>query len=725
MRTSPQQTMELLAPAGSLQAFEAAVEAGADAIYIGAPALNARNLARHFSRQEIAAMVDYAHARKVRVYVAMNSLAKEKELPEVLESLSFFSSIFVDALIVQDLGIAALAGKFFPRLPLHASTLMTAHNSNSVRMLAELGFKRIVLARELTLAEIGAIAAKCPVELEVFVHGAMCFAFSGLCLFSSYLGGKSGLRGRCVQPCRRRYTVEGKGGKSGYFFSMHDLEAVSLLPRLQRAGVHSLKIEGRMRTAAYVEQVVKAYRMVLDKPEEPGVLAEAQSLLQTALGRKSSSGFFLQKQPKNLLSPYHSGNTGIFLGKIEAVKGQLVRCKVRHPVSRGDRLRCHNEKSGDRFAFTLQEIAAGKKNVLMAREGTNVWLPVSGRVMKGDSLFLVDTAANRRKETATHAIEPEKFARRVAGLGKAVSSHSLLQKFYRQLQKDTKVSGKQRGVTGRQPGRQREDKGPADLLIRAHDFSILRQRFEEPVSGYIIILNRETAVRFERGRIPVSKEQLIWGLPPIVMEEDLVFYQGVIDNLLARGHRQFQISQVGQLLFFRDREVRNKSGKAGKGIVLYGHYTLNALNSASFWAIKGLGIDRIECSLETDRDNLLALCDRIRDAVPGMTVYGMPPLFTARLMDKAIPFDRIIVSPKRERFRVRRQFGQTVVVDTMPVCLLDRREEMEKAGIRYLVLDLTSMPTGRRELQELNRLLKRGSCGSSPFSRFNYLGRLQ
>jgi len=363
---------------------------------------------------------------------------------------------------------------------------------------------------------------------------------------------------------------------------------------------------------------------------------------------------------------------------------------------------------------------------LRAKEGQNVWLQVSGRVIKGDSLFLVDTAVNRRKETAIHAIEPKKFARQVAGLEKAAGSYALLQKYYQQLEKDTKIGAKQHcGPDRQQAGRQREKKGRATLLIRANDFSILRQRFDEPVSGYVIIINRETAARMERGRVPGGKEKLIWGLPPIIMEEDLGFYQGVIDKLLARGYRQFQISQVGQLLFFRDLKVKSKNGKVGKGIILYGHFTLNVLNSASFWALRGLGIDRIECSLETDRDNLFALCARIRESVPGMTVYGMPPLFTARLTDKSIPSGRIVISPKKERFRVQRQFDQTVVVDNQPLCLLDQRAEMEKVGIGYFVFDLTSMATGRRELQELNRLLKRGNCGSSPFSRFNYLGRLQ
>ncbi|MEJ2689850.1 MAG: U32 family peptidase, partial [Deltaproteobacteria bacterium] len=377
MKTAVNQNMELLAPAGSLQSFAAAMEAGADAVYIGAPELNARNLARHFSLAEITAMVEDSHRRGKKLYVAMNSLAKEEELKRVLSLLSFFARTGVDALIVQDVGISSLARQYFPDLPLHASTLMTAHNSLSVEALFTRGFKRVVLARELTIEEIGAIHHRCPGELEVFVHGAMCFSYSGLCLFSSYQGGKSGLRGRCVQPCRRRYTLEGG------------------------------KVEGRMRPASYVEKVVRAYRLVLDRPGDTTALVKASDLLQSALCRNSSTGFFLNQQPATLLSPQHSGNTGVFIGKVEVVQGHMVGCNLRHPLAKGDRLRLHREKSGERVAFTLQSIFFHHRRLSSAKSGERVKIEVPGKASKGDSLFLVDSSANRKKEGDRTAILPE------------------------------------------------------------------------------------------------------------------------------------------------------------------------------------------------------------------------------------------------------------------------------------------------------------------------------
>ena len=241
MQRIPSKSLELLAPAGSLEVFQRAVEAGANAIYIGAPSLNARALAKKFSWPEMAAMVSYGHQHRVKVYVAMNSLMKEEEIPLAVETLAVLEKIGVDGVILQDLGIYHLIRTYFPGLRLHASTLMGAHNSLAVQQFAAMGFSRVVLARELTLAEIGEISKSVDVELEAFVHGAMCYSYSGLCLFSSYQGGKSGLRGACVQPCRRRYSWQGKGrgGPGGYFFSMNDLEAIELLPRLAAAGVTS------------------------------------------------------------------------------------------------------------------------------------------------------------------------------------------------------------------------------------------------------------------------------------------------------------------------------------------------------------------------------------------------------------------------------------------------------------------------------------------------------
>jgi len=387
-----------------MESFRAGVQAGADAVYVGAPGLNARNLARDLRLEEIAAMIHYCREHGLKLYLAANSLAREQDLPQVIETLSILEELRPDALIVQDLGVIKLVRDYFPGLTLHASTLMAAHNSEAVRAFNDMGLERVVLARELTIKEISAICQKSAVEIEVFVHGAMCFSYSGLCLFSSFLGGKSGLRGRCVQPCRRQYTWEGKGGKVGggkiatkggrrerhesssgdkggnrggkgaYLFSMDDLGGLEAVPLLAEAGVASLKIEGRLRTAHYVSHVVRAYRMVMDEVERArgegvrdgekpapfdagrfaAVLQEAGQLVEKAMSRKVGPGYFLSPQPLAAITPYHSGNAGLHLGRLDTVRqtksGIQGSLTLKDELEVGDRLRLHLEASGRQAA---------------------------------------------------------------------------------------------------------------------------------------------------------------------------------------------------------------------------------------------------------------------------------------------------------------------------------------------------------------------------------------
>ena len=272
---------ELLAPAGSMEAFFAAVAAGADAVYLSGKRFGARKFAQNFSEEEIEEAITYAHARGVRVYVTVNTLVHDRELPGVAEYLVRLYAMGVDAMLVQDPGVAALAQTIVPGLTLHASTQLTIHNADGVRWAHAQGFSRVVLARELSLGEVEAIAratADTGVGLEVFAHGALCYSYSGQCLLSSVIGGRSGNRGMCAQPCRKKYTlveaaVDRYGRPTGqrdvplpdqYLLSPKDLCTYREIPRLADATVASLKIEGRMKSPEYVAIVVSTYRRALD-----------------------------------------------------------------------------------------------------------------------------------------------------------------------------------------------------------------------------------------------------------------------------------------------------------------------------------------------------------------------------------------------------------------------------------------------------------------------------
>ncbi len=255
---------ELLSPAGSFEALRAAVQAGADAVYLGAKRFSARQNAENFSDSELAAAVRYCHERGAALYLTLNTLMRPGEEAAVGREITGAAEKGVDALIIQDLGVAGLTRRICPELPIHASTQLSAHNAGDVMSLMDKGFSRVVLSRELTMDEVERIYAATGCELEAFAHGALCVSFSGRCLMSSFIGGRSGNRGCCAQPCRQRYSC---GGKQGYFLSPRDLCLVGRLDDMKRAGVTSFKIEGRMKGPEYVAVVTDVYRRALDGGE--------------------------------------------------------------------------------------------------------------------------------------------------------------------------------------------------------------------------------------------------------------------------------------------------------------------------------------------------------------------------------------------------------------------------------------------------------------------------
>ena len=382
---------ELLSPAGSLEAFFAAMEAGADAVYCGLQAFSARAKAKNFSFSDVSAMSRYVHQRDRKLFVTLNTLVKEQELPELIDALAAVNEAGVDAVILQDLAVWRLAREHFPNLELHSSTQMTVHNSAGVKQLEKMGFSRAVLARELTLPEISHIRSQTRMELEHFIHGALCFCFSGQCYFSSYLGGKSGNRGRCTQPCRRRYSQR---GKDGYYFSPNDLSAIELLPALQDAGVSSFKIEGRMKSAEYVSNVVQAYRKVMDASgaDRTAVISEARQLLKQSFGRTPTSGFLSGRQPADMATPALRGSTGRFLGEVTKATENKLYFKSRDRLNLGDRVRVQPGSDKVGTAFTVKQMWTGNKAAKQLDAGIAcVSHTFKGRFKPGDAVFKVSS----------------------------------------------------------------------------------------------------------------------------------------------------------------------------------------------------------------------------------------------------------------------------------------------------------------------------------------------
>ncbi len=313
--------VELLAPAGSSDAYKAAAAAGADAVYLGAKGFNARQQAENFSLQELAATIEDAHVRGIKVYFVLNTLVSESEFQKAFDFASFVYQEGIDGIIVQDLGLAGLLKKEMPKLTIHASTQMTIHNTDGVKEIQSLGIDRVVLSRELNLTEIKNIIKNTGVEAEVFIHGALCISRSGQCLLSSFIGGRSGNRGRCAQPCRLPWSLEGKHVVKGHLLSPKDLMTLELLPQIVDTGVSALKIEGRMKSPEYVAAVVMIYRKYLDmairSPRDYKVRPEDIHLLMQIFNRGGfSTGYLRKGNLDRLMCTEHPKHWGIPVGSV-------------------------------------------------------------------------------------------------------------------------------------------------------------------------------------------------------------------------------------------------------------------------------------------------------------------------------------------------------------------------------------------------------------------------
>lgn len=381
--------IELLAPAGSMESLTAAVQAGADAVYLGGSKFSARAYASNFDEEGMERAVDYCHLYGVKVYVTMNTLLKDSEIKEAVEYAGFLYEIGVDALIIQDTGLAQLLGRIIPDMELHASTQMTVHNAEGAKLLTNMGFKRIVLSRELSLDEISYVSKDMNIETEVFIHGALCVCYSGQCLMSSLIGGRSGNRGRCAQPCRLPYELENlQDGKSekGYLLSPKDICTIEDVKDIIESGTSSLKIEGRMKRPEYVAGVVSAYRRAIDhayaelnhKDDETAFDVEEQKkrLMQLFNREGFSKSYMFGNVGRDMMAYSFPKNTGVRLGTVD--KSMNVMLSESIGLKDGVRI-------GD-TGFTVSKIMLKGKEVTEAGKGDMVKLKPSS-YRPGDVLF--------------------------------------------------------------------------------------------------------------------------------------------------------------------------------------------------------------------------------------------------------------------------------------------------------------------------------------------------
>jgi putative protease len=387
---------ELLAPAGGPEAAYAAFHFGADAIYLGLKKFSARAEAENFTLDELDEITAYAHSLtpRRRVFVAVNTVIRQDELPELVEAIASLDDIGVDAVILQDLGVYHLIHRHFPNLDLHASTQLAVHNRAGAEALRDLGFSRVVLARELTFEEVHDITQSAGIETEVFIHGALCYSYSGLCLFSAQTLGRSGNRGKCAYSCRDAFDVTGaplelKDGtpvkrdpRAGFPFSMKDLALPDHLPALQAAGVSCFKIEGRKKSPLYVATTTDFYRKLLDGHLEVKDRPEHEAQMQTVFSRPWTQLFVHSHKDKEVADRDTVGHRGTLIGRVEAVGGQepKLRFKAARPLERHDGLQVDLPTLGKPFGFAVDHlwvVEPGNKN-----RGREVFEALAGQVVE-------------------------------------------------------------------------------------------------------------------------------------------------------------------------------------------------------------------------------------------------------------------------------------------------------------------------------------------------------
>jgi collagenase-like PrtC family protease len=661
---------ELLAPAGSIEAFFAALDHGADAVYCGLQEFSARARARNFTLADVERMTTYAHSQKKQIYVALNTLIKEAELPRLVDVLASLAAIGVDGLIIQDLGVWRLAHTHFPSLPLHASTQMTVHNAAGVKMLERMGFIRAVLARELSLTEIAEIHSQTSIELEHFVHGALCFSISGQCLFSSALTGNSGNRGRCAQPCRRRLHNR---DQPGYHFSTSDFSAIELLPQLIKAGVMSLKIEGRMKSAEYVARVVAAYRLMLDaRPEQrKTALQQAHEHLELSFGRPATKGFLTGFVPTTIADATQHGTLGRHLGDVASLRGGMIGFTTTDRLHVGDRIRIQPQNDQAGTGFTVRELFCEQKKVRAVKAGefVQVRMPDKGFFRAGDGVFKVGGKS-------LFTLSPEACLERLASVVVALQEKgdedrkgtAIRQALASLLSESTPQPVLMQELTVR--GRDVQD---ISLLDGAGLVERLA-RLELPLTSRNL-----AALKGVEKQVAQKKELLIWEIPAMLFGPDWIEYRRAVQMLHASGYRQFRINNLGHVPLF--------SGLAE--VVLLGGFRCYTLNSHAALAWQVLGLAGLTLSLEDDQMNIRDLHRRPLTIPLTLTVYSAIPLLLSRIPLKGLRSGNVLRSDKEEEYRINIDSGLTEVMSGQNCSLVGRLRELREMGCARIMVDLS------------------------------------
>lgn len=704
--------VELLAPAGNMESLDAAIGEGADAVYLGLKSFNARLRTTNFAWNQFGATIDALHKQNKKIYVTVNTVCEERETERLYRFLSYLNEMKPDGLIVQDYAVMRLAQEFFPNLELHASTQMNVESAHGVRLLQNAGVKRVVLARELGLDEIRKIKNETGADLEVFVHGALCVSESGLCLFSSFLGGKSANRGMCAQACRRYYTAEVPGGiKQGYYFSPCDLQLIEHIPDLIEAGVNSFKIEGRMKSAEYVGSVVAAYRYVIDhyKEDKKGAIAAGKRMLASDFARSKTSYWYgfnsleegIDNAATKILNPDQAGGTGIYLGKIASLKPapkELVeainqsRVPTDEPPLRlqmanlkggsydpdpGDSIRIHKKDDTGRVSHKIRSVEVeddGKR-----------WIDIPAGYSVGDSVYLLQIKSSSKRYSRVVTADLSK---------------------YRKQPKDELLP-----ILDLTPVAQKElQYFPDGVYVQVSSIAdVFIVQGLNPVR-LILEYNSETSYDLLNHKtvLPFSKKQLYISLDPFcsALQEDKLKEE--LSTLIEDGYTNFVVNNLAHIQMLKKKNVNMIAGPY--------LYTFNR------WAVSWLENQNIGAFImpyENSRRNLESTYDenvRSRVLVP---VFAYPALFRMRFKLPS-DYDFTYFEDKEETvFKVNSTPDGSFVMPEQPFSILDKVNFITSSGFKKVLIDFSKTKVTRSQIKAITTSMAK-SQPLPDVSRFNW-----
>ncbi len=708
--------IELEAPAGGWNQLVAAVNAGADSVYMGYKKFGARAYAENFDINQIKKAVGFAHSHGVKVYLTLNTLIKDREIPEVINFLNQYIYICSDGIIIQDYGIYKILKDLFKNIPIHASTQLNIHNIYSLKLSGDLGFKRAILAREMNLDEIKDLCKKKLMEIEVFGHGSQCYSYSGSCYFSSFVGGRSGNRGKCTQPCRMKYKIlERDAGKynyiiadGSYIFSKSDLCTLGIIPEIIAAGINAIKIEGRMKSPEYVGMVTKIYRKYIDLYYEDPLNFNVDEYdfykLEQIFSREMGTGYLKQKYPADIISLKKSGSIGNFLGRVYKIdykgnnrKNLLVKSiyiRSRWKINKCDIIEIWTKKGNSRISirnFKLidekdkrytYEIALNKRSSILEKD----------RVFKYFDKKIDDEARSLFK----YDINKDRVAVPCRGktTGNKINEKEIKSYLNKFLLKNNKAAGEEPEpklalssyIYEQECIEPAVDKGITHIIYS--DFKELTGK-----SGFrgSIVKSLKKYNEFKDIKITINT-------PSILYDHDFMHLKKNILKLLDFGLNNFKISNPGVL------ELLNGiGGKDRSDINLYLGFNFNLFNSLSlvfFNDIMNLKttLKGIEFSPELNLEEILKIIlnvknlfkDEIEFSIFG---HGYFPVMNSRykikfLTDKDGGGNFYIEDIKGYRFPVDSDYNENMIIfNSRNICTLFNLDNVKASGVNNIIID--------------------------------------